>query len=479
MEDWTEKYRPISLDDVVGNERAITELRSWAESWKGDSFPKTRAVILSGKPGTGKTSSALALARNYKWTPIELNASDARNATTIHRVATSGAMHQTFDMSGEFSHTKQGGRKLIILDEADNLYERIDKADTTVDFSDRGGKRAIIDTIRMTRQPIILIVNDYYQLIKGSGDTLKQLCKLISFYPVATGHIIELLKEVCRSEQIAADVRLLQSLADRNKGDVRSALNDLQSICFNRNRVDSNALDALGYRDRKRIIFDALRDLFKTTHISSLRENMRQVDIAPDLLLLWVTENLPREFRDYGDIARGFEAVSKSDIFFGRVHRRQYYGLWSYACDMMQAGVATAKTHTYANSRYYPPLFLKQMGQSKQRRAVRDTALKKMGSLVHTSQRKTKDTLLSYFRFLFSHEMRFASEMHERLKLSEAEMKFLLDESSQGKVKDILQYSERSEERKMDVQKAEKEDKASSEDVSDDQEIKQPSLFDF
>ena len=79
MEDWTEKYRPQSLDDVIGNERAITALRNWAEKWKGIKTPKTRAIILIGKPGTGKTSSALALAHDYHWIPIELNASDARN----------------------------------------------------------------------------------------------------------------------------------------------------------------------------------------------------------------------------------------------------------------------------------------------------------------------------------------------------------------------------------------------------------------
>ena len=56
MGDWTEKYRPKSLDDIIGNERAIIELRKWAAEWnKG--IPKKRAVILAGKPGTGKTKT--------------------------------------------------------------------------------------------------------------------------------------------------------------------------------------------------------------------------------------------------------------------------------------------------------------------------------------------------------------------------------------------------------------------------------------
>jgi len=170
MNDWTEKYRPKTLDEVVGNERALNALRQWANSWKTGK-PKKRAVILAGKPGIGKTSSALALANEYGWTPIELNTSDARNAVKIKKVATSGAVNETFTDDGRFISSQTGGRKLIILDEADNLYEKTTGSNQgSEDLSDRGGKKAIIDTIKITNQPIILIVNDYYKLIRGAWE---------------------------------------------------------------------------------------------------------------------------------------------------------------------------------------------------------------------------------------------------------------------------------------------------------------------
>ena len=101
MGDWTEKYRPKSLDEVIGNERAIIELRNWASLWY-EKIPKKRAVILSGKAGTGKTSSALALANDFGWTAIELNTSDARNAMKIKHVATYGSVNETFSDDGKF-----------------------------------------------------------------------------------------------------------------------------------------------------------------------------------------------------------------------------------------------------------------------------------------------------------------------------------------------------------------------------------------
>ena len=481
MEDWTEKYRPKSLDEIIGNERAITALRNWAHTWnvKGKT-PGKRAVILSGKAGTGKTSSALALANDLGWTVLELNASDARNATIIRRIATSGAIHETFDDQGRFIPINRGGRKLIILDEADNLYERIEKSNQVDDFSDRGGKKAIIETIRITNQPIVLIVNDYYSLIKGGGEVLKQLCQVIQFYGVNPGQIVDLLKRICMEENIHADLKLLQTIADRSKGDVRSAVNDLQSVCLNRRQVDLESLNALGYRDREKIIFDALRDIFKTRDLQNIKDCSQNVDIPPETFLLWINENLPREYIDIDDLIKGYDALSKADLFFGRVYRRQYYGLWSYACDLMQGGVSTAKTHNYGNDRYYPPSWMRELKNNRPMRGIRDSVINKIGSLVHHSDKKSKEFLLSYFQSLFRNNIRFAGTMKNRLDLSESEIKYLLGDKHMYKLKDILGYPEMSDEKQVEIEESIHDEKEKEVDTREEkQEIKQPSIFDF
>lgn len=479
MEDWTEKYRPRTLRDIVGNERALSSLRLWAGRWNQGKIPEKRAAILSGKPGTGKTSSALALAADLGWTVLELNASDARNETAIKRVATAGAINETFDSTGGFVTSSRGGRKLIILDEADNLYERLDRSETDSTLGDKGGKKAIIDTIKITKQPILLIVNDFYDLTKGGGELLKSLCTVIQFYEVSPSSIVELLKRICRQEDIVADIRVLKTIADRSRGDVRSAVNDLQSLCLNRRQLSFEDVDVLGYRDRETLIFDALREVFKTKNLQNSRDCMRNTDVQPEMLLLWINENLPREYLDIEDLVRGYDAVSKADVFFGRVNKSRAYELWSYACDLMSAGTTVAKTHSYANDQYAFPMWMKEMKGNQSARALRDGVVKKISQLNHSSESKTRDAILPHFQSLFRNNPRFACKLIQQLSLSESEVKYLLGKKYIHRLKDIVQCAEKSDEKQEEIQVESVQKKTVEGERKEDGGLKQPSIFDF
>jgi replication factor C large subunit len=479
MEDWTEKYRPRTLRNIIGNERALSNLRAWAERWNQGKIPEKRAAILSGKPGTGKTSTAHALAADLGWTVLELNASDARNESSIKRVATAGAVNETFDITGGFTPSRLGGRKLIILDEADNLYEKLDKAETDSSMGDRGGKKAIIDTIRITKQPIILIVNDFYELTKGGGEPLKNLCNVIQFYNVNSNQIVELLKDICRQENITADIRALKTIVDRSKGDVRSAVNDLQSLCVNRTQLSIEDIDVLGYRDRETLVFDALREVFKTKNLQNSRDCMRNSDVEPELFLLWIAENIPREYLDAKDLVQGYEALSKADMFFGRVKKTRVYDLWSYACDLMSGGVTIAKTHSYGNTQYLFPTWLKQMKSNQTARLMRDGVTKKIATVHHVSNQKTKEAILPQFQVLFQNNPQFACKMIRSLDLSEGEVKFLLGEKHVHRMKDIIQCAEKTDEKQEEIKVTSHTKTKKEEEKKETTDLKQPSIFDF
>jgi len=431
---WTEKYRPKSLKDVIGNRTAKEELLKWAREWQ-QGKPSKKAVILYGKPGVGKTSSAYALANDFKWEVIELNASDERNREIIRKIALTGAIHEVLSIDGKFISSKEGARKLIILDEADNLYEKA---------GDFGGKRAIIETIKATKQPIILIANDYYELIKGSGVELRNLCKSIEFKKVSSREIAALLKRICQMEGIVADPEVINEIARRCDGDVRSAINDLQSIAYGK-RITKDMLSHLGYRDREREIFTGLRNILRAKEMRAAIREAWRIDESPDNLILWIDENLPMEYKYPDDLARAYEFLSRADVFLGRVWRRQYYGLWGYASELMTGGIAVAKKHEYRGfTAYHFPKWLRSMAASKQYRQIRLSIAKKIGKIMHCSSRKALE-MLPMFKKLFA-DADAAARLAARLDLTEEELIFIVGD----KAKEI--YAEAEKLKKMEKQ---------------------------
>lgn len=440
--DWTEKHRPRSLKDVVGNGPSVAKMKAWADAWT-QGTPDRRAIVLAGPPGTGKTSAALALAADMGWQPIELNASDSRNAGTIRRVATAGALHQTFSADGAFhGSTTDRGKKLIILDEADNLYERAGEGgqdDSGNDLGDKGGKSQIVETIRTTRQPIVLIVNDLYALQKGSGSALRTLCEEIKFQRVNVRSIPAALARIAAAEGLTVDREVLESLAVKADGDLRAAVRDLQSIGLGRTRVTIKDLGSLGTRDTTTSLFDLVRHVLKGRRLEEVRREVWDADATPEDLVLWIDENLPKEYRDAGDLVAGYEMLSRADVFLGRTRSTQNYGLWSYAGELATLGVMMARSRDY--HAYQPlgfPSYLSKMGRSKGMRQAKDELAEILGRATHASKRKTRTEQVEMFTFLFRTDRQFAIAQSAVLELDDEQIALLLgDDASAKALKEI------------------------------------------
>ena len=426
--DWAEKHRPKSVKDVVGNPTAIAELKRWAESWK-KKLPEKKAVVLSGPPGIGKTSAALALAADMGWGVVEMNASDKRNAEAVQKVALQGATTSTFALTGEFLNAREGERTLIILDEADNLFGR----------EDFGGVGAIVDTIRQARQPLILICNDYYELSRRSG-AIKSLAKQIRWQRLTPAAVKTALKRVAAAENVSLPEDALDAIAEHAGGDLRSALNDLQAIAEGRKQVSAADVRMLGNRDVEGDVWAAVREILQSGSGERARRAAANLDEDPESLILWIDENLPYEYRDPADLARGYERLARADTYLRRARRTQVYRFWSYATEMMTAGVATARRGRWAGGQYRFPLWLMKRSRTRGLRATMESVSRKIGGGVHASWRRTWLDVLPAFKELFRKDPGFRSAMAAEFRFSEKELAYLLDADEDSKeVRELVQ----------------------------------------
>lgn len=415
--DWTEKYRPRGLADLVGNAPALGDLRAWGEAWRKGK-PEQRGVILAGDPGVGKTSAALALARDMGWGVVELNASDKRNRDAIEKTVTRGALSGTFASDGAFLDSAKGGLKLIIMDEADNLFGR----DETM-----GGLRAVVDALKRTEQPIVLIANDYYGLTKRSS-ALKDLCLTIKFSWVRKDAVAKALARILEQEHVAFDPLALDALAEKSGGDLRSGVRDLQAIATGSGRVTLADVRALGERDQRTDLWGLMGTVFRTRDPREAKRAAMQVDEEPRDVLTWIEDNMPLWYTDPHDVARAFEAISRADVFLGRTQRTQNYRLWGYANDLMTAGVALSKSRDYHGARLGFPAWIRRMGSSRHARAVRKSLSEKLASAGHTSREVAAEEFIPFLQGVFAHDEPLAIRIAVALELEEAEIDFLLGE---------------------------------------------------
>jgi replication factor C large subunit len=413
--DWAEKYRPARLEDIVGNTTAIRQIAAWAMNWTNKSKP----LLIYGKPGIGKTSSAYALANDMGWDVIELNASDQRTAAVIEHIAGVGSV--TASLTGSV-------RKLIVLDEADNLQGT----------ADRGGAKAIIECIRNAQQPMILIANDLY----GLSPELRFRCEPVQFKAIPARSIGPRLKYLCASEKITCSDAAIRSIAESAEGDIRSAVNMLYASAIGRDRLEDLQVHT-SQKDERVSIFSLITAIFHTTPDDELMRLSYDVDDTPETIEQWIDGNvhlLPTP----SAVAEGYRHLSRADEYLGYTYRRQYYTLWRYATAVMLLGVADAAGGKGIHTRIMPPERWQKMSTAKKQKAIRIITLNKIAGTMHIPQNTLRENYLDIISQLVEYdpatwvrELMFDADqlnffLHDKARSQEI-IKSLLSEEKAGK----------------------------------------------
>lgn len=201
---WVEKYRPVYLDDVVGNTETIERLKIIA---KDGNMPH---MIISGMPGIGKTTSILCLARQllgdvYKEAVLELNASDERGIDVVRNRIKGFAQKKVT--------LPPGRQKLVILDEADSMTS--------------GAQQALRRTMEIysSTTRFAFACNQSNKII----EPLQSRCAILRYARLTDAQVVRRVMQICEAENVQYSDDGIAALVFSAEGDMRQAINNLQS----------------------------------------------------------------------------------------------------------------------------------------------------------------------------------------------------------------------------------------------------------
>ncbi len=393
---WTDKYRPQTLDEVVGNNKEKKIIQEWIKNWK-DGNPQ-KPLLLVGPPGIGKTTLAQIIAHEFS-EYVELNASDKRSHDVIK--STIGESSSSRSLFGD-------EYKLIILDEVDGIHGT----------NDRGGVKAIGEIIKNSKHPLILIANDFYSKRLTS---IKPKCDVIKMAKVRSPSIKKALREIAEKEEVTVNPKALDLISKKSNGDMRSAINTLQALSDKTEVLEPSDVENLVTKDSRSDIFNAITGVLKSKNPSHVREALR-VEEDPTLVMEYIAENIPREYTKKSEIKKAYENIAKADLYFGRAQNSRYYGYWKYASDFMGIGVSSSKKETYKKfTKIQTPTIFGLMGRNRGKRNLRDSIAEKMSQKMHISH-SIAISIFPYLEIMFK-DAELAWEISDFLELEENEIK--------------------------------------------------------
>jgi replication factor C small subunit len=267
---WTEKHRPGTLSEVVGQKNTVDRLEAFVEN---DEVPH---MLFAGPAGTGKTTSSIALAKDlysdeWKQNFMETNASDERGIDVVR------------EKVKNFARTKSIGAdyKIIFLDEADALTSDAQQAlrRTMEQFSNNCR--------------FILSCNYSSKII----DPIQSRCAVFRFNRLEESNVKNYIERLAKEEDFKISEDAVEAVVRVAEGDLRRVTNILQTASINNNEIEEEDIYSIAASLRPDEITEILNDSLKDNFMNA-RDTLADLMIDRGLDGQDVIDSIHREIFD-------------------------------------------------------------------------------------------------------------------------------------------------------------------------------------
>ena len=292
---WSEKYRPQSLMDMIGNEEARVAFVEWFGKWKKG----TKPLLLVGPPGIGKTTLANLAAKQFGYDMISLNASDVRNKQQIQEI-----------LSPVLGNASLLGSPMIFVDEVDGVHGR----------ADFGGVEALLDILKEPTIPIILAANS------ESSDKMKSIkkaTKTIYLKPLPPRLMQLYLERILQKEDARMSPGSLAKLVMESRGDIRSMINSAQALVTGFEPQSEKSFEILD-------IEKGVNSFFKANSLAEARLVLYSLRVDPREKINAFYSSIISSGISQVQMQQMLQVMSEADLLYGRIIRTQEWRLLRY-----------------------------------------------------------------------------------------------------------------------------------------------------
>ena len=227
--------------------------------------------------------------------------------------------------------------------------------------------------------------------------------------------IKDLLINILRKENKFINQDVLTNIAVKSRGDLRAAVNDLQTAAG----LPDPSQILIDERNREIDIFNAMRIIFKGKADNTHLRIFDSVNLSLDEIILWIEENIPAEYHGE-ELERAVNLLSKVDIFKNRIYRQQYWRFLVYQNAFLSYGISSVKKSGRTGfTNYKRPERILKIWLNNQKISKKKSIAKKYAEYVHIGERRALKEFPEVKVILEN------PKVQKELKLTEEEVEYL------------------------------------------------------